>query len=107
LYQILITTNKGKYLSIIQCNQIIKVVKSADYYCRSILRNITNYLVILWYNNIIIAGDFNKDIHLESVKEFFRINGLKDTHSMINSHSQYNIDFNQYFNQKTNIIDIA
>lgn len=41
------------------------------------------------YNDIIVAGDFNKDIHSEYIKEFFRTNSLKDTHSMINSNSQH------------------
>jgi len=66
MYRIPVTPNNGKYSSIVQYNQMRKSVKLSEFYRREILSSITNYLAREKYNDLIIAGDFNEDIFLES-----------------------------------------
>ena len=67
-YRIITESSKEIYITRAQYNRINKMVESSTKYCEIMIRDLTNFIAKEEFDNILIAGDINKDIISTNIK---------------------------------------
>lgn len=85
IYRLPNNTNKGIYTIKIQLDKASKQVKSASSHRKEFIKNLLNYISNNEQNyDLIIAGDLNESIELNTIQDFMNEYGLIKVHMFVN-----------------------